>query len=319
MTPSRLLILGGTGFVGQALCEALTRQGLLPSWQVRIPTRRRSHAQVVGSLPGVEVVQASVNDPVALRQLVRGCDQVVNLVAILQGSAADFQRVHVDLPRQLAAICREEGVKQLIHISALGVSLDAPSMYLRSKAAGEAALLQGFPATTLLRPSVIFGAGDRFMNLFAQMQTLAPLVPLAGASAQMQPVWVTDVAEAIVTCLRAPHQTVGQVFECAGPRVYTLAELVRLAGKAVGHPRPVLPLPSVIAWCQAVAMECLPGEPLLSRDNLASLRVPNVATGQHRGLMDLGIQPSALEAVLPQYLGAGNGLQRFDGWRGRRR
>jgi uncharacterized protein YbjT (DUF2867 family) len=319
MTPSRLLILGGTGFVGQALCETLTRHGLLPRWQVRIPTRRRSHAQVVGSLPGVEVVQASVHDPVALRQLVRGCDKVVNLVAILQGSAADFQRVHVDLPRQLAAICREEGVEQLIHISALGVSLDAPSMYLRSKGAGEAALRQGFPETTLLRPSVIFGAGDRFMNLFAQMQTLAPLVPLAGASAQMQPVWVTDVAEAIVACLRAPHQTSGQVFECAGPRVYTLGELVRLAGIAVGQPRPILPLPSAIAWCQAVAMECLPGEPLLSRDNLASLRVPNVATGQHRGLTDLGIQPSALEAVLPQYLGARHGLQRFDGWRGGRR
>ena len=319
MTPSRLLILGGTGFVGQALCEALARQGLLPGWSVRIPTRRRSSAQVVGSLPGVEVVQASVHDPAALRQLVQGCDRVVNLVAILQGSAADFERVHVDLPRQLAEICRDEGVAQLIHVSALGVAEDAPSMYLRSKARGEAALKQAFPGVTVLRPSVIFGAGDRFMNLFAALQALAPVVPLAGAHAQMQPVWVSDVAQAIVACLQAPQTTQGQVIECAGPRVYTLGELVRLAGAAVGHPRPILPLPSPLAWCQAVAMECLPGEPLLSRDNLASLQVPNVATGQYRGLADLGIQPAALEAVLPQYLGPRHGLQRFDAWRGHRR
>jgi NADH dehydrogenase len=148
------------------------------------------------------------------------------------------------------------------------------------------------------------------------LQALAPLMPLAGASAQVQPVWVQDLALAIVRCLLS-RDSIGQTYEIAGPRVLRLADLVRLAGQISGHPRPVLPLPGPLAWAQALFMECLPGVPLLSRDNLASLSVPNVASGTLPGLAALGITPASLEAVLPGYLKGGQGVARLDAWRQR--
>jgi NADH dehydrogenase len=153
---------------------------------------------------------------------------------------------------------------------------------------------------------VIFGAEDRFLNLIAKLQAVAPVMPLAGAKTRFQPVWVEDVAEAIVRCLDAPT-TVGQTIECAGPDVYTLAELVRLAGRWSGHQRPVLPLPMVAGRLQALVMELLPGEPLMSRDNLESMKVPNVASGSLPGLASLGIAPASLAQIAPGYLGHRDG------------
>lgn len=312
-----VLVLGGSGFVGRALCEQLTRQ-LGAGVRITVPTRRLRHAQAVQPLPGVTVLQADVfND---LPRLLPGHDAVVNLIAILQGSEAAFERAHVELPRRIAAAMQATGVQRLVHVSALGVSAQAPSRYLRSKAAGEAVLeaaaqTQGL-ALTRVRPSLVFGAGDRSINLFADLQRLFPLMPLGGADARLQPVWVQDLAAALVQVLLR-REAVGQVYDVAGPRVLTLAELVRLAGRCVGHARPVLPLPGPLATLQALAMECLPGEPLLSRDNLASLTVPNVASGQHPGLAELGITPATLEAVLPTYLAPGMGVARLDAWRAR--
>jgi NADH dehydrogenase len=268
----------------------------------------------VQTLPGVQLVQAQVQSEAELAPLVAQCDAVVNLVAILQGQAADFERVHVDLPRTLGALCARHGVKRVVHVSALGVSAQAPSMYLRSKARGEAVLREAVPSTTILRPSIIFGAGDRFLNLFASLQALAPFMPLGGAGAQMQPVWVKDVAQALLRGLRDPA-TAGQTYECAGPEVMSLGDLVRLAGRLSGHPRWVIPLPTPLAWLQAAAMECLPGEPLMSRDNVASLKVPNVATGLLPGLDALGIRPAGVEGVAASYLAPRQGLRRFEPWR----
>lgn len=312
-----VLVLGGSGFVGRALCEQLTRQ-FGAGVRITVPTRRLRHAQSVQPLPGVTVLQADVFDD--LPRLVPGHDVVVNLIAILQGSTAAFERVHVELPRRIAAAMTGAGVTRLVHVSALGVSEQAPSRYLRSKAAGEAVLqvaaqTQGL-ALTLVRPSLVFGAGDASVNLFAQLQGLFPLMPLAGAQARLQPVWVQDLAAALVQVLLR-REAIGETYDVAGPRVLTLGELVRLAGQVAGHPRPVLPLPGPLATLQALAMECLPGDPLLSRDNLASLTVPNVASGQHPGLAELGITPSSLEAVLPTYLAPGMGVARLDAWRAR--
>ena len=312
-----VLVLGGSGFVGRALCEQLTRQ-LGAGVRITVPTRRLRHAQAVQPLPGVTVLQADVfND---LPRLLPGHDAVVNLIAILQGSEAAFERAHVELPRRIAAAMQATGVQRLVHVSALGVSAQAPSRYLRSKAAGEAVLeaaaqTQGL-ALTRVRPSLVFGADDRSINLFADLQRLFPLMPLGGADARLQPVWVQDLAAALVQVLLR-REAVGQVYDVAGPRVLTLAELVRLAGRCVGHARRVLPLPGPLANLQALAMELLPGEPLLSRDNLASLTVPNVASGQHPGLAELGITPATLEAVLPTYLAPGMGVARLDAWRAR--
>lgn len=308
-----VLILGGSGYVGRALCEQLTRQ-LGADVRITVPTRRVAHGKSVQSLPGVTVVQADVFED--LPHLVPGHDAVVNLIAILQGNEAAFERVHVELPRRIAAALTGAGVPRLVHVSALGVSEQAPSRYLRSKAAGEAVLKAAGLALTLVRPSLIFGEGDSSVNLFARLQGLFPLMPLAGASAQLQPVWVQDVAHALTEVLLR-REAIGQTYEIAGPRVLTLGELVRLAGQVAGHPRPVLPLPGPLATLQALAMECLPGEPLLSRDNLGSLSVPNVASGRLPGLAELGLTPASLEAVLPTYLGGGGGVARLDAWRAR--
>jgi uncharacterized protein YbjT (DUF2867 family) len=313
-----LLILGGTGFVGRAVCEALVRRHGAAGLRLRVPTRRLAHASAIQHLPLVDLVQADVHDPLALTQLVAGCDAVINLVAVLHGDARQFERVHVQLPRRLAAACQAQGVRRLLHVSALGVSEEAPSLYLRSKAQGEAALQAAALDLTLLRPSVIFGAQDRFLNLFARLQALAPVVPLAGATARFQPVWVEDVAAALVACLDQT-QTIGQTLELAGPEVLTLAQLVQLAGRLSGHQRAILPLPPALAQLQARLMELAPGEPLMSRDNLASMRVPNVATGRLPGLAWLGISPASVRAIAPQYLGRAQGCARLDPLRAQHR
>ncbi len=313
--PRRVLVLGGTGFVGQSFCEQWTRAAPAGS-TLLVPTRRLARANAIRHLPGVVALQADVHDPATLRRLVQGCDAVVNLVAILQGSAEAFEKAHVTLPTQLAAACLEAGTPRVVHVSALGVGPKAPSNYLRSKAAGEAALQGLGPALSILRPSVIFGARDRFLNTFAQLQSVAPVVPLAGAHSTFQPVWVEDVAQALVFSLMHPAQTPA-VLECAGPQVHTLADLVRLAGQWSGHPRPIIPLPGALAQLQALAMEALPGEPLMSRDNLASMQVPNVASGALPGLSAIGITPASLQAVGPRYLAAGQGCARLDALRAR--
>ena len=305
----RIAVLGGTGFVGRAVCERLMRRS--PSAITVVPTRRAMHANAVRALPTVDVRLADVHDDAALRGVLAGCDSVINLVAILHGSAAAFEQVHVALPRRLAAACAAAGIRRLVHVSALGVGAKAPSNYLRSKTAGEAALRAAPLDLTVLRPSVIFGAQDRFLNLFATLQAVAPLMPLAGGSARFQPVWVEDVAEAAVRCLDTPG-SIGQTIECTGPEVFTLAELVRLAGRWSGHERPILPLPMALGRIQALLMECLPGQPLMSRDNLASMQAPNVAEGSLPGLASLGIAPASLAQIAPGYLGHRDGRANLD-------
>ena len=306
----RVLVFGGTGFVGRHVCEHLIRQG----YSVTVPTRRATQASHVQHLPGLTVLEADVHDEAVLRRLLPGHDAVVHLVAILHGREADFQRVHVELPEKLARACLAAGVPRLVHISALGADAaaadTAPSRYLRSRSRGEAVLQaaarQGLQLT-VLRPSVIFGADDRFLNLFARLQRIFPCMPLAGAHARFQPVWVEDVAAAVLRCLQ-DRSTIDRTFELCGPTVMTLREIVQLAGRAADVPRPVLPLPETLGRLQALLMELAPGEPLMSRDNLDSMKVDNVATGRLPGLDALGITASGPAAVAPGYLGIGDRL-----------
>ncbi len=306
-----ILVLGGTGFVGRSVCERLVERNGGGGGRITVPTRRIARGHGVRFLPTLELVQADVNDPAALAALVAGHDAVINLVAILHGSAAAFERAHVALPRALAAACVRAGVRRVVHVSAIGVGEQAPSAYLRSKAAGEAVLQSAGLDLSLLRPSVIFGAEDRFLNLFAKLQTPLPVMALAGGAARFQPVWVEDVATAIVRCLDRT-ESIGRTYELAGPQIKTLAELVRLAGRWSGHERPQLPLPMALGRLQALAFELLPGEPLMSRDNLLSMQVPNVAGGALPGLAALGITATALDAVAPDYLGAASGRARLN-------
>jgi NADH dehydrogenase len=316
--PSRILVLGGTGFVGQSVCEALVERAGGGSARIRVPTRRIARARHLQLLPTVETVQADVHDEAALGRLLSGMDAVVNLVAILHGSERAFARTHAELPRTLVRACQAAGVSRIVHVSAIGAAADGESRYQRSKATGEAILRESGLAVTILRPSVIFGARDRFLNLFASLQGIAPFMPLGGARARFQPVWVEDVARAILACLDDPT-TIGETIECTGPTVYTLEELVRAAGRWSGRPRPVLALPAPLARLQAAVMEMLPGEPLLSRDNLDSMRRDNVASGTLPGLERLGIGATSLEAVAPSYLGHAGGEARLEAWRAKAR
>ena len=315
---NQILVLGGTGFVGRSVCEQLVERFGAGSAQIIVPSRQPARAKHLQPLPTVRVVQADVLDEAQLGALVRRCDAVINLVAILHGSQAEFERVHVRLPQRLAEACRRAGVRRVIHVSALGAGIDAPSKYLRSKARGEAALRSGGLDLTVLRPSVIFGERDRFLNLFASLQSILPVLPLAGAEARFQPVWVDDVAAAIARCLD-DASTIGVTIECVGPRVYTLRELVELAGRWSGSRRPVLALPAAFARLQALAMELLPGRTLMSRDNIDSMKVASVASGKLPGLERLGIETTPLESIAPRYLGHVSGEARLEAWRARAR
>lgn len=307
-----VLVLGGSGFVGLHVCEQLARAG----WRVTVPTRRRSRAQGLWHLPGLTLLEGPVADDAFLKGALAGQDAVVNLVAILHGDLAAFEHMHVALPTRLAHAMQAQGVARLVHVSALGADAlapqQAPSLYLRTKSEGEAVLTQaargagagGAPFDlALLRPSVIFGARDRLTNLFAGLQRLAPVLPLAGAGARFQPVWVQDVAAAVVACLQGASQP-GRVrtFELGGPQVMTLAELVRTVGQVAGCARPVLSLPDWAARAQAALMSLAPGEPLMSADNLDSMKRDNVCSGTLPGLAELGIRAADLVGTARTYL-----------------
>src|SRR3990167_7226968 len=262
----KILILGGTGFVGRHVCEKLNRL----QCRVTVATRRLDNARHLQVLPLVDVVEINVHDSMSLAPLLAGHDAVVNLIGILHGTEAAFEKAHVQLPRELVRACEVSGLRRIVHISALGASLDSASMYQRSKARGEAVLLSSGLDVTVLRPSVMFGAEDKFLNTFASLQRVFPVIPLAGSQARFQPVWVEDVASALVKCLQDPD-TVGQIFEACGPEVFTLKQLVELAGRYAGvnggKGRPVIGLPDALARLQARLMELAPGEPMLTRDN----------------------------------------------------
>jgi uncharacterized protein YbjT (DUF2867 family) len=306
----RILVIGGTGFVGRSVVARLVDAG----HEVCVPTRQLAHARKLQMLPTVSVVLADIYEDTALRSLVQGCDVVINLPGILHSRAGqpdgvDFEQVHVHLPKRVAQACLAGGVMRLVHVSALGADMQGPSGYLRSKAAGEAAIAEVYRSDravgdtrctyTILRPSVIFGPDDQFMNMFARLARIFPVLPLAGSLARMQPIYVGDVAQAIVNVM-TKQVCAGQTYELAGPRIYSLGELVGLAARWSGHPRPVLKMPMVIGRLQALLFECLPGKPLMSRDNLDSLRVDN--TSKAPLSPDLGIVATPLEEIAPQYL-----------------
>jgi len=312
MDAQSVVMFGGTGFIGSHLAARLCDRGV----STVVPTRHTNHGMHLMPL-GVDIVQADPYDDAALRRLVAGRAAVINLVGILHSRRGDpygpdFRRAHVDLPRRIVAACAAEGVPRYLHMSALGADRNGPSMYQRSKADGEAAATsQPAVATTIFRPSVVFGPEDKFLNTFARLQRHLPVVPLACAHARFQPVYVGDVAEAFVRALLDPH-TAGFTYELGGPQVYELAELVRLAGRYAGHERKVIALPDGLARLQARVFELLPGEPVITRDNLDSMKVDNVVHPSTNNKVltttALGIKLTALESVAPQYLAPPGGL-----------
>ena len=296
---ARICVLGGSGFIGRHLVEKLVERGDF----VVVPSRRRERAKHLITLPTVDVVQASIHDPATLARLFAGCDGVVNLVAVLQGRRGspygpDFAQAHVELPNKVIAACVATRVPRLLHMSALKAAPDGPSEYLRSKGDGEGAVVaaRGELAATIFRPSIVFGPEDNFLNLFARLQRWLPLIFLACPEAKFQPVYVEDVARALVASLDA-DEALGRAYDLVGPTVYTLRELVECAGRLSGHPRPIIGLGPRLSYLQAWAMEFVPGKPM-SRDNYHSLSVDSVSEGR----LPFGLQATPLEAVAPVFL-----------------
>jgi NADH dehydrogenase len=301
----RILVIGGTGFIGRHLVGRLGAAG----HNILVPTRLFVRGRDLLVVPTVTLLQEDIYDDTSLDRMVAGCDAVVSLVGILHGDrgnpyGAAFARAHVMLPQRIAQSCRRNGVRRMVHVSALGADPAGPSMYLRSKGDGEAAVRKvfgdwGHDGWTIARPSVIFGPDDNFTNLFARLARVMPVIPLAGSRTRMQPVYVQDVATAIETMLVDSH-TAGKTYELAGPQVHTLGEIAGMCAKWSGHARLVCDVPMGVGRMQAAFLACLPGTPLMSPDNLDSLRVDNVATMPMAP--ELGVVPTAMEAVAPSYL-----------------
>jgi len=300
-----VLLIGGSGFIGRHLAASLARRGM----RVVIPTRKPERAKYLLPLPTVDVVRADVLAAGAVEELARGCQAVVNLAGVLHSRRGrrdergpndygpDFARVHVELPQSIVRACRATGATRLVHVSALGASPDGPSEYLRSKGIGEQAVLAAEDLdATVFRPSVVFGPEDRFLNQFALLARLLPALAIPCPGARFKPVYVGDVASAIVAAL-PDVATRGKRYELCGPSVYTLKELVEYVCATTGRRRMVLGLPHRLAYLQAWLMEFLPNPPL-TRDNLRSMQVPSVC----EGAFPFGLQPQALEAVAPLYL-----------------
>ncbi len=316
MQHKNVLVLGGSGFIGRYIVNRLVERGC----RVLVPSHNRDRAKHLILLPTCDVVEADIHDDSTLMRLVAEQDAVINLVGILHGRQCDFERVHVELPRRVLAACAARGVRRYLHMSALGADPNGPSMYQRSRGAGEEVVRASAADWTIFEPSVVFGVEDEFLNLFARLAQWLPLLPIGGADARFQPVWVEDVAAAFDHSLDN-EATFRKTYELAGPKIYRLRELVAFAARASGHRRPVLALPASIARLQALSMEWMPGPTLLSRDNLDSMKRDNIASQQpYRPAPELELPHlTPLEPEASLYLAGLHSRTRFTGLRSKAR
>ncbi len=316
-----ITVFGGSGFIGRHLVKRLAAEG----WVVRVAGRDPVAAEFLrpmGDVGQIVPIRADVTNEKQVQAAVAGATAVVNLVGILHGRGRrSFDAIHRQGAATIAAAAKAAGVARLVQLSALGADKGSQSAYARSKAAGEEAVLAQFPGATILRPSVVFGPEDNFFNRFAQLAVLSPVLPVYTAGGfrlhrgenglpaldlfgpggpVFQPVWVGDVAAAIVKVV-TESQTAGRIYELGGPRRYSFKELLELILRQTGRRRLLLPLPFWVADVQAAILQFLPCPPL-TPDQVKMLRVDNVVRGGKPGLADLGITPTTTEAILPAYL-----------------
>ena len=311
MQINHVCVLGGSGFVGSAIVHQLSVAGFV----VKVLTRRRESSKHLILLPNVLVVECDVMDDVALSEQIKGSDAVINLIGILHESGKlSLEAMHVRLPEHVAKICVAQSVKRLLHMSALQADTRAPSAYLRSKAAGEAVLKRYTKQLhiTVFKPSVIFGRGDSFINLFACIVKWMPVIFLAKPNAKFQPIFVEDVARAFVASLENVD-TFNQSYELAGPKVYSLKALVQYVADTLGVSRTIIGLGDGLSYLQAFALELLPVK-LMTRDNIRSMEVDSVSKAPFPSVF--GFAPTCLEAVVPQYLVNDTYRARYQQFRG---
>ncbi len=294
-------IFGGTGFIGRHLVRRLARRGV----RIRVFSRRpdlAGHLQPMGQVGQIVVERIDLSDDAALREGQAGAFATFNLIGILYETRRQkFAEVHGALPGRIARAAAASDVQRVVHISAIGADPQASAAYARSKAEGERQVREGFAAASIMRPSIVVGPEDQFFNRFAEMARLSPVLPLIGGGhTRFQPVWVGDVADALVAALERDDAP-GTTYELGGPKVYTFAELLRYMLEVIGRRRLLLPVPFAVAELQARVLELLPVPPL-TRDQVELLKVDNVVHEGMPGLAELGVTPTPIELVVPDYL-----------------
>jgi uncharacterized protein YbjT (DUF2867 family) len=314
MIIKRICILGGTGFVGKTLANRLTNAGYL----LRLPTRdREKYRKDLILLPTLELIETDIHIQGNLNKLFEDCDVVINLVGILNEkgrNGAGFKKAHVELTDKILIACKENDVKQLLHMSALNADNEkGPSHYLKTKGEAENKVHASNELhVTSFQPSVIFGANDSFFNRFASLLKITPLFfPLACAKTKFAPVYVGDVAEVISRCINN-RASFGQRYILVGPKVYTLQELVEYTVHCLGIKRSIIALPDFLARIQAMIFDFIPGKPF-STDNYLSASQHSIS--DTNDLIAFGIEPTAIEAVVPQYLSGVNSRAKYDSYR----
>jgi NADH dehydrogenase len=298
-------VFGGSGFLGTQVVRALAKRGL----RIRVAVRRPGHGyklRMLGDVGQIEVVQANLRAAATVARALAGAEACVNLVGVLYETGKQkFQTVHAEGARTVAEVCAAVGVTRLVQVSAIGADANASARYARSKAEGEAAARALVPTAAIVRPSIVFGPGDGFFNMFAQLAALSPVLPLIGGGhTRFQPVFVGDVAAAVAACV-VDAATEGQTYELGGPAVYSFKQLLQLIGKETGRTPLLAPLPFGLARLIGLAGDLIaltPFPPLLTSDQVELLRADNVAAEGAPGLAALGVQATALEAILPTYL-----------------
>ncbi len=297
-----ITIFGGAGFIGRHLVRKLAAA----DWRIRVVTRSpglAGHLQPTGDVGQIVIQPLDNLDEPSIRRLVEGSTAVVNLVGILyETSRQRFDEIHGELPARIARTATDAGVSRMVHVSAIGADETSSSAYARSKAKGEATLREAFASAAILRPSIVIGPEDDFFNRFAGMARLLPALPLiGGGKTQFQPIYVGDVADAVMATL---HQdsTAGKTYEIGGPQVYSFEDLLRYMLDVIGKRRLLVDLPFGLASLQARILELLPVPPL-TRDQVELLKTDNVVADDALTLADLGLVPTPIELIVPSYLG----------------
>ncbi len=302
----RILVIGGTGFVGQNLVTRLSSCG----HQIVVPIRNYKKSRDLRVLPSVSLTESDINDNLILEQLISECEVVVNLVGIINSRRnkwpynAEFHKYHVELPRRIANACRQHNVTRLLHFSALGANSDGPSMYFRSKGDGEKAACEVFSDWTkgsldIFKPSIIFGSGDKFTKTISILARWLPFIPVFHPDTLIQPIYIDDVVNFVLKTLDSNLVTTS-IHELGGPKIYSLKEFVRLCAVYSGHPRYIYSAPTILEHIPSIISEIFPNLGFISRDNLNSLSVDNVCSSDSPKGENLSF--CSFESIAPTYL-----------------
>jgi uncharacterized protein YbjT (DUF2867 family) len=302
--PNLVTVFGGAGFIGTQAVQALARRG----FRVRVAVRRpdlAGHVRPLGAVGQVMPIQANIRNADSVARAIRGAGIVINLVGIgFERGRQRFRAVHAMGARNVAEAAKALGVKQLVHLSAIGADVQSASDYAKSKGLGEAEVLAAFPSAVIVRPSIVFGPGDGFFNRYGMLARLLPILPVIGGKTKFQPIYVGDLAEAIAKAAEGAVQG-GRIYELGGPDIITHRQVIERVLAETGRSNPLLPLPSGLAKLSAIPFSLLPS-PLLTADQVDMLQVDNIvsetAIREKRTLAAFGITPTAMDAILPSYL-----------------